>query len=145
IVGLPGVWMAMYEKRKLAQADERERLEIERKKLAKEQKRVEKELRKKKVAPAEASEAESDEEQEEAEEDLADRPEPQIIDTALAKPKKGAKQPEKLTPRTPVSFENYELPDLDLLDAADLAARPAADPNELKEIQATLIDTLAQF
>src|SRR5439155_15394655 len=34
---------------------------------------------------------------------------------------------------------------LDLLDAFDADARPAANQDELLEIQATLIDTLAQF
>ena len=42
-------------------------------------------------------------------------------------------------------YENYTLPDLDLLDALDEEGRQAADPEELKEIQSTIIETLAQF
>ena len=42
-------------------------------------------------------------------------------------------------------FENYTLPSLDLLDETDPSDREAADPNELREIQSTIIETLEQF
>ena len=71
------------------------------------------------------------------------RPTPQIIDTAIAS--KSSRCKEKLEPKEPVSYENYALPGVDLLDEPDEEGRQAADPEELKEIQATLIETLAQF
>ena len=42
-------------------------------------------------------------------------------------------------------FANYELPDLDLLDTADLSTRQAADPTEMLRVQDQIIDTLEQF
>jgi S-DNA-T family DNA segregation ATPase FtsK/SpoIIIE len=44
-----------------------------------------------------------------------------------------------------VRFANYELPDLDLLDTADIQGRQAADPAELERVQNQIVDTLEQF
>ena len=44
-----------------------------------------------------------------------------------------------------VRFANYQLPDLDLLDTADLTGRQAADPTEMLRVQDQIIDTLDQF
>ena len=44
-----------------------------------------------------------------------------------------------------VRFANYQLPDLDLLDTADLSTRQAADPTEMLRVQDQIIDTLEQF
>ncbi len=42
-------------------------------------------------------------------------------------------------------FANYQLPEVDLLDTADLQNRPVADPAELMRVQDQLIETLEQF
>ena len=42
-------------------------------------------------------------------------------------------------------FANYQLPELDLLDTADLASRQATDPAEMMRVQDQIIDTLEQF
>ncbi len=44
-----------------------------------------------------------------------------------------------------VRFANYQLPDLDLLDTADMTSRQAADPSELMRVQDQIIETLEQF
>ena len=44
-----------------------------------------------------------------------------------------------------IRFANYQLPELDLLDSADLSSRQAADPAELMRVQDQIIDTLEQF
>jgi DNA segregation ATPase FtsK/SpoIIIE, S-DNA-T family len=44
-----------------------------------------------------------------------------------------------------VHLENYRLPDLDLLDEEDASEREPADRDELRTIQKTIIETLAQF
>ena len=44
-----------------------------------------------------------------------------------------------------IRFANYQLPELDLLDTADIASRQAADPAEMLRVQEQIIDTLEQF
>ena len=142
LIAFPGVWAENRRKAQLASADEREKLAIQGRKLAKEADKLERQLRKKHALPS-AVALDAEEEVAPSPDELwADsRPAPQIIDTALAKtPAK-----EKKAPREPVSYENYTLPDLDLLDGLDEEGRQAADPEELKEIQSTIIETLAQF
>lgn len=79
-------------------------------------------------------------------------PEPRIIDTGAMPPpspkKPPAKPPKKSGPLgapPDIHLENYQLPPLDLLDAADVNARQSADPNELLAKQNTIIETLRQF
>ncbi|HEX4085986.1 MAG TPA: DNA translocase FtsK [Chthoniobacteraceae bacterium] len=143
LVALPGIWAENRRKGQLARADERERLAIQGRKLAKEAGKIERQLRKKNALPAPDAALDAQDEVAPTAEELwaVSRPAPQIIDTALAKP---ASKDNKPKPQ-PVSYENYTLPDLDLLDAMDEEGRQAADPEELKEIQATIIETLGQF
>jgi S-DNA-T family DNA segregation ATPase FtsK/SpoIIIE len=145
LIALPGVWAENRRKAQLERADEREKLAIQSRKLAKEAEKIERQLRKKHILPL-PSGAASDPQDEVApspEELWAEsRPAPQIIDTALAKP---ASKDKPKVPVEPVSYENYTLPSLELLDALDEENRQAADPEELKEIQSTIIETLAQF
>jgi DNA segregation ATPase FtsK/SpoIIIE, S-DNA-T family len=138
---LPAVWWEKYhEFRKSRAATERERLEIEEKELARKTRKLERTLSKKGVAPLSVPASASDEADE-----LFDRPEPKIIDTAIAKTSLRSKDRTKLVAKEPVHFDNYVLPELALLDPPDLDSRKAADPDELRGIQATLIETLAQF
>jgi DNA segregation ATPase FtsK/SpoIIIE, S-DNA-T family len=117
------------EQKRLAAADERERLELDQRKIEREIKRQERELKKKGVSlPEEA---------------LPVRPEPKVFDTVAApalskKPSRPARAPE------PVG-EDYHLPGIDLFDAVEVESRKASDPAELKETQAVLVDTLKQF
>lgn len=74
------------------------------------------------------------------------RPAPKIFDsTTPPPPRRKEGKSDKLAPLTPYSCENYELPSLDLLDPFDLEDRQAADPEELRSVQMTVIDTLEQF
>jgi DNA segregation ATPase FtsK/SpoIIIE, S-DNA-T family len=117
------------EQKRLAAADERERLELDQRKIEREIKRQERELKKKGVSlPEEAPPV---------------RPEPKVFDTVAApapskKPSRPARSPE------PVS-EDYQLPGIDLFDPVEVEGRKASDPAELKETQAVLVDTLKQF
>ena len=117
------------EQKRLAAADERERLETDQRKIEKEIKKQERELKKKGVSLPE--------------EPAVPRPEPKVFDTLAAptpprKPSRPAPVPEPVT-------EDYRLPGLDLFDPVELENRKASDPAELKEIQAVLVDTLKQF
>jgi S-DNA-T family DNA segregation ATPase FtsK/SpoIIIE len=155
LAAMPGAFLARREAKKLAEANEQERLAMEAAKLEKERRKLEKSLGKKTapvaepeedvlVIPAPPREAPAGELfPVEAE---APRPAPQIIDSSvLPPPKKREVKKDKFSPLTSVSCEDYELPSLSLLDPIDASEREAADPNELLAIQDTIIDTLAQF
>ena len=141
LITLPGNWLAKRRADRLARLNERERLELEGKKVTRETQKLEKKLKKQGVRqepdPAEMS-------LEFAEEP---RPAPQIIDTAA--PQLKAKVPkeksEKIIPKEPAHFDDYKMPEIDLLDEIDNESRQAADPEELLAIQTTLIETLGQF
>jgi DNA segregation ATPase FtsK/SpoIIIE, S-DNA-T family len=149
VLAMPGRIWERWMQFRIARADERQRLELEQQKLEREQRRIERELKKKQKElgrpaglPDEPGPAPSIA-------DLGDepRPEPKIIDTAVAPAKSaanGAKK-DKLTPKPEVHYENYQLPDVELLDPVDHSTRLAADPDELRAMQAVLIETLAQF
>jgi S-DNA-T family DNA segregation ATPase FtsK/SpoIIIE len=143
LLALPGIWTENYRKAQLARADDREKLAIQSRKLAREADKIERQLRKKNALPSASAMVDPEDEVAPADQLWADaRPVPQIIDTAIAKP--GSKEKPKV-PKEPISYENYTLPDMDLLDDLDEEGRQAADPEELKEIQSTIIETLAQF
>ncbi len=78
------------------------------------------------------------------------RPAPKIFDAALPPAPKLRREKEKeKKEQTPalssVASENYELPSYDLLDPIEFDDRQAADPEELRSVQTTVIDTLGQF
>lgn len=135
-------WREERERRRIAALDEESQLELSRKKLEREQKRLEKELRKQgKSIPPPPGVTELEE---------PAFPEPKIIDANSPLPQKppmpAKPKDEKFSPAMQaLHLENYQLPDLDLLDELDPASRQAADPEELRRTQNTLIDTLAQF
>jgi S-DNA-T family DNA segregation ATPase FtsK/SpoIIIE len=143
----PSEYLEKRRAKKLAEADEQERLDLEAERLDRQRKKLEKTLAKRGSIPAEANPsdpvapavAELFAEPEPA------RPEPQIIDSTLPAPPKRKDKKDKFQPLTSVSCENYELPSLNLLDASDAGDRPTTDPAELLAIQDTVIDTLAQF
>ena len=144
VLAQPAIWMEKYRAWQMARADEREKLDLENKRLEREAQKIEKQLRKKKVPALPAPELDELQAVSDDEEIFsASRPAPQIIDTAVSNSKPGSKaKPER---KEPINYDNYELPELDLLDAPDEANRLAADPAELKELQTTIIETLAQF
>ena len=123
------------EQKRLAAADERERLESDQRKIEKEIKRQERELKKKGVSLLE--------------EPAAARPEPKVFDTLAAPPASPAapppRKPSRPAPVPEPVTEEYHLPEMDLFDPVELENRKASDPAELKEIQAVLVDTLKQF
>lgn len=145
LLAQPGIWLAKYRERRLASTDERERLELEEKKLAREAQKLERKLRKQGVR--QEPDREPEVEATPVNEELAARPEPQIIDTAAPQPKaKNAKEKQgKLAPKEPAHYDDYKLPEIELLDEIDHASRQAADPDELRSIQTTIIETLEQF
>ncbi len=146
-VALPRLWLEKYRQYQLAQADEREKLVLEQRRVAREAKRLEKELgrksKKRPISEPVASPVAVSENLSEEEEII--RPEPQVIDTSVAIPRKAKPEPEKISLTEPQHIENYRLPSIDLLEEQDIASREASDPNELRAIQATLIETLQQF
>ena len=133
---LPGLWIARWKALRLAKAKE-----LEAKKLPLEPPKPEKKPKKQSARVEPDSNGELPLVTEEA------RPVPQIIDTAAAQPKaKLAKEKvEKIIPNEPAHFDDYKMPEIDLLDEIDESSRQAADPEELLAIQATLIETLGQF
>ena len=147
IAGWPAQWAEKRRAKKLAEADEQERLAIEAERLDRQRRKLEKTLAKKGSIPAEAGPdapvapavAELFTEPEPS------RPEPQIIDSSLPPPPKKKDKKDKFQPLTSLSCEDYELPSLSLLDTVENDGRQAADPAELLAIQDTVIETLAQF
>jgi DNA segregation ATPase FtsK/SpoIIIE, S-DNA-T family len=119
------------EQKRLAAADERERLDLDQKKIEREIKRQERELKKKGVSLPE--------------EPAAPRPEPKVFDTVAAPAPVPPKKPSRPAPPPQPVDEEYELPGNDLFDPVEAESRKASDPAELKEIQAVLVDTLKQF
>jgi S-DNA-T family DNA segregation ATPase FtsK/SpoIIIE len=148
IANWPSQWMEKRRAKRLAEADERERLAIEAERLDRQRRKLEKSLTKKGAIPTESvadepiapAVAELFAEQPEP-----SRPEPQIIDSSLPPPPKRKEKKDKFQPLTSVSCEDYELPSLSLLDPIETDGRQAADPAELLGIQDTVIETLAQF
>ena len=143
------VLMERYRKRRMARADEQERLELERKRLESESRKLEKQLKRKGVKPLEVTpELASPEPGLELEPVFdPDRPAPQVIDTNAPRSKIEPVKKEKAAPlvlKDPVHLEDYQLPGLDLLDEI-VQGDTAADPDELLRVQALVIETLAQF
>ncbi len=134
-----------------ARADRRERQLAERARYEKERERrkPERPPARTKAAPTKPEAATTPELLDLSEPELlieAPRPEPKIFDsTALQPPRKKEPKADKLAPMSPYPCENYELPSLDLLDAMDIADRQVADPEELRSVQTTVIETLEQF
>jgi S-DNA-T family DNA segregation ATPase FtsK/SpoIIIE len=125
------------ERKKLAAADERQRLEANQKKIEREIRRQERMLKKQGVAsPIDQGE------------DL-DHRETKIIDSLASLPVRGKAggANESKSGRAPKSakIEDYQLPPVALLDEIELENRRATDPAELKQIQGVLVDTLKQF
>src|ERR1700719_3555144 len=143
-------------RRRLRKANLKEKLEIREKQLAKERRLYEKALRKKGMPLSEPVGATI------SPEELADRPEPKVVDTTalpsehvrpvgrkpslaeLRASDERAKAASSVTSGAS-SWENYVLPGLDLLDEHSFEGRAATDPSELEEVRQILIDTLGQF
>jgi DNA segregation ATPase FtsK/SpoIIIE, S-DNA-T family len=143
-------------RRRLRKANLKEKLEIREKQLAKERRMYEKALRKKGMPLSEPVGATI------SPEELADRPEPKVVDTTalpsehvrpvgrkpslaeLRASDERAKAASSVTSGAS-SWENYVLPGLDLLDEHSFEGRAATDPSELEEVRQILIDTLGQF
>ena len=139
--------------REMRRADIKGQLEISERELAKQRRSIEKQL-KKKGAPVPDRILISPEE-------LAGRPKPKVVDTtalpeeALMPPRKKPSlaelRPAKSKPSITVAearrfdAENYVVPGIDLLDEHDPEGRGGADPAELEQVQAVLIETLGQF
>ncbi len=140
-------------RREMRRADIKGQLAISERELAKQRRSIEKQL-KKKGAPVPDRLLISPEE-------LAGRPKPKVVDTtalpegALMPPRKKPSlaelRPAKSKPSIAVAearrfdAENYVVPSIDLLDEHDPEGRGGADPAELEQVQAVLIETLGQF
>jgi len=146
IASWPGQWMEKYRAKKMAEANEQEKLALEAARLERERRKLEKTLTKKGAAPAsEPAKERAEQPALELAEPEPARPAPQIIDSMLPPPPKKREKRDKFAPLTEISCEDYDLPSLDLLDPMDTDGAQAADPAELLAIQDTVIDTLAQF
>src|SRR5438045_3844320 len=134
-------------------ADIKEQLAISEHERAKQRRSLEKQLKKKGATVPERMLI--------SPEELAGRPKPKVVDTtalpeeALTAPRKKPSlaelRPAKSKPSIAVAearrfdAENYVLPSIDLLDEHDPEGRGGADPAELEQVQAVLIETLGQF
>jgi S-DNA-T family DNA segregation ATPase FtsK/SpoIIIE len=125
------------ERKRLEATDERQRLEANQKKIEREIRRQERMLKKQGVVP-------TSERVEEAE-----PRETKIIDSLATVPIRGKTTTNELAKLSRAAKSNkikdYQLPPVTLLDEVELENRRATDPNELKQIQGVLVDTLKQF
>jgi DNA segregation ATPase FtsK/SpoIIIE, S-DNA-T family len=141
VLGIRGLLRKMAEeseRKKLAAADQRQRLEADQKKIEREIRRQERMLKKQGVVPT------SDQGEE------AEPRETKIIDSLASAPARGKSTTNEPTKPSraaakPNKIKDYELPPVALLDEVELENRRATDPNELKQIQGVLVDTLKQF
>jgi DNA segregation ATPase FtsK/SpoIIIE, S-DNA-T family len=140
-LGMHGLFRKMAkenERKRLEAGDERQRLEANQKKIEREIRRQERMLKKQGVVPTS-----------EEPEDL-ERREAKIIDSLAGTPvrSKGATTNE-LTKASRAArsskIEDYQLPPVTLLSEIEIENRRATDPNELKQLQGVLVDTLKQF
>jgi S-DNA-T family DNA segregation ATPase FtsK/SpoIIIE len=146
IAAWPSEWAEKRRAKRMAEADDKERLEMEAERLERQRRKLEKNLAKRGSAPIDITpEPVSAAVEEIFQDPEPTRPEPQIIDSTLPPPPKRKEKKDKFQPLTPVSCDNYELPSLQLLDTFENDGRQAADPAELLAIQDTVIETLAQF
>ncbi|HXL26987.1 MAG TPA: DNA translocase FtsK 4TM domain-containing protein, partial [Chthoniobacterales bacterium] len=125
------------ERKRLEASDERQRLEANQKKIEREIRRQERMLKKQGVVP-------TSEQVEEAE-----PRETKIIDSLATVPTRGKATTNELAKLSRAAKSNkikdYQFPPVTLLDEVELEHRRATDPNELKQIQGVLVDTLKQF
>jgi DNA segregation ATPase FtsK/SpoIIIE, S-DNA-T family len=125
------------ERKKLEAADERQRLEANQKKIEREIRRQERMLKKQGVVPTSEQL------------DEVEPRETKIIDSLAAVPirsKATTNEPAKQSRAAKSNkIKDYQLPPVTLLDEVELENRRATDPNELKQIQGVLVDTLKQF
>lgn len=131
------------EERKRTHADASEQLLIEQRRIERERKRIERELKKQKSSEAKRSAPEQDT-------NALDKPlpAPRIIDSNVpvkSSTKPSVKPASALDVRESATFENYELPSLDLLNSIDIENRLAANHDELLAVQGMIIETLDQF
>jgi S-DNA-T family DNA segregation ATPase FtsK/SpoIIIE len=142
-------------RRRLRKSNLKEKLEISEKQLAKQRGLLEKQLKKKGASIPEPAVSFI------LPEELANRPKPKVVDTTAlpSEHASGGRKPslaelrasgEKAKPSPGLSSQTwnakaYVLPGLNLLEAHNPEGRGGTDPAELKEVQQTLIDTLAQF
>src|SRR6059058_6168741 len=131
--------------REMRRADIKGQLAISERELAKQRRSLEKQLKKKGASVPERILI--------SPEELAGRPERKVVDTTALpkKPSLAELRPAKAKPSIAVAearrfdAENYVLPSIDLLDEHDPEGRGGADPAELEQVQAVLIETLGQF
>ena len=131
--------------RHLASLDEKRRMEEEERALEKKAEQLERKLRKTKGGKA-STESETPTGSPESEK----TPPPQIIDASVPRPPSPKNADTGKTSDGNVSLgalhiENYQLPGLDLLDEHDPGGMLPANPDELRAIQETILETLAQF
>ncbi len=133
-------WMAEREKRRLEEADLEERIRLDQARLDKERKKLERQLKKDGALPQAVSRSDNPDEAPE------NFPPPEIIDGTAHVPTK-REDPEKpeINTRPEISYENYQLPDFDLLAAIDMDGRDVIDKEELLRNQSLLVETLEQF
>jgi S-DNA-T family DNA segregation ATPase FtsK/SpoIIIE len=142
-------------RRRLRKSNLKEKLEISEKQLAKQRGLLEKQLKRKGASIPEPAGSFI------LPEELANRPKPKVVDTtalpseqapggrkpSLAELRASGEKAKSAPGLTSRAWDpkTYVLPGLDLLDEHNPEGRGGTDPAELKEVQQTLIDTLAQF
>lgn len=136
-----------FQEKRLAEMDELSRMELQKKVLEKKAQQLEKKLSKKSSKPGTVPLSNcipfpSEE---------GIEPKPKIIDTSLPcseKPSAAPLPPKEINPTsglTPIALKNYVLPSVDVLDPPSTDGLKPANPEELRAIQDTIIQTLQQF
>ncbi len=134
------------QEKRLAEMDELSRMELQKKVLEKKAQQLEKKLSKKSSKPDAISLSgcvpfPSEE---------GIEPKPKIIDTSLPSERPSAapllsKEIKPTSGLTHVSLDNYVLPSFDILDLTSTEGLKPANPEELRAIQDTILQTLQQF
>lgn len=143
-------WFEARRQARLKRLSDEEQFDLKQRELEKQSDRITRTMRKKGLA--------ADKKQPEPEPEPEKFPEPKIIDASVpaptrkptleevrAKAAKAKAKPEIAPGLSELKIADYSLPDPDLLDPHEEGDRAPADPRELKAIQDTIIDTLAQF
>src|SRR5438132_2562222 len=131
--------------REMRRADIKGQMAISERELAKQRRSLEKQLKKKGASVPDRILI--------SPEELAGRPERKVVDTTALPKRPSLAQLHSAKSKPPIAVaearrfdaENYVIPSIDLLDEHDPEGRGGADPAELEQVQAVLIETLGQF
>ena len=138
-------YFAEREKRRLAAMEETERMDFEQRKLARQAEKLERKLKKKRD-PIQRRVRRTARQRIFPNHESSTPPSRRRSVRRWLKSKAGERRRSESKPSLAgLRLENYQFPPLDLLDPLDEAGRRPADHDELRAVQAIIIETLAHF